>query len=87
MILLTISGFLGLLAVARIETKHWVITEDRFKCSGAEKKGKNLFSRRTRGRVEKEALSTRHLHIFKILPNKVHNEFNSVPYGPEECSE
>lgn len=30
---------------------------------------------------------TRRLHAFKILPSEVHNEFNSVPYGPEECSE
>lgn len=60
---------------------------DRFKCSGTEKKDKNLFNRTTRGRAGKEALCTRHLHIFKILPNKVHNEFNLVPYDPEEFSE
>lgn len=87
MVLLTISGFLGWLAAARIEAKHWVLKGDRFKCLGIEKKDKILFNRRTWGSVEKEALSTRHLHIFKILPNKVHNEFNSVPYGPEEFSE
>lgn len=40
MILLTISGFLGWLAVARIEAKHWVIKGDRFKCSGTEKETK-----------------------------------------------
>lgn len=70
-----------------IEARHWVLKGDIFKCLGTEKEDKNLFNRKTRGSVEKEALSTRHLHIFKIFPNKVHNEFNSVPYGPEEFSE
>lgn len=92
------SKFCGWLAVAKIEEKCGTIDRERVKCPGLEKimikkkkDKKNLLNRRTiktwEGGEGSPLCFTRHLHVFKILPNKVHNEFNSVPYGPEECSE
>lgn len=49
-----------------------------------QKKRTKIYSTKEQGEGWKR--KPRHLSIFKILPNKVHNEFNSVPYGPEECS-
>jgi len=80
----------GWLAVARVEgecgTINLCYTDLSAQVQNRQKI--SISSIEGQGRVWKEALyPTRHLHAFKILPSEVHNEFYSVPYGPEECSE